>query len=50
MSGSFDYDILLDDDDPEDETVYCVECGCHLECDEHDWDCSYGDDSDEDFA
>lgn len=39
------------DDYPEDGAegiVTCAECGCDLECDEHDFDCSYGSDEAQD--
>jgi len=39
------------DADPAFDTARCPECGCDLECDEHGFDCSYGDDelNDDDF-
>ena len=44
MRGDFDEDELDDDGDPE-----CSECGCDLFTEEHDFDCSYfGEDDDED--
>ena len=44
MLGDFDEDEYDEDDDPS-----CPECGCDLFTDEHDWDCSYyGEDDDED--
>lgn len=43
MSDDFDDDECDDDDDP-----MCSECGCDLFTEEHDWDCAfYGDDDDD---
>ena len=43
MRGDFDEDELDDDDaDPE-----CPECGCDLFTENHAWDCSYGDEDDD---
>ncbi len=32
------------EDEPEAEAERCPECGCFVETDLHDWDCSYRDD------
>ena len=44
MRGDFDEDELDDEEDPS-----CPDCGCDIFTEEHDWDCGYyGDDEDDD--
>ncbi len=45
MYGDFDEDEF--DDDDFDDGPSCSDCGCDLETENHDWDCSFaGDDED----
>lgn len=45
MRGDFDEDEIDDVDDP---TEYCSYCGCHLFTEEHELDCWYYGDPDDD--
>lgn len=48
MSQVDEDDGAFDDEEPHDDLETCPECGVNIFCDEHDWDCSYADDDDED--
>ena len=47
MNGD-DEDEPYDDEEPDDDSETCVSCGANIFCDEHDWDCPYAGEDDDD--
>jgi hypothetical protein len=48
MSEDDDDPYPYDDETPDDESERCMGCGADIFCDEHDWDCPYAGEDDED--
>lgn len=45
---SEDDDYPYDEEEPEDDSEHCMGCGANIFCDEHDWDCPYAGEDDDD--